>query len=238
MSSTSKVETPNPGGDLPPRVLKRLSTLGHHVAAWGDALEALRGRLHKHRLPEAWQAHVRVGLPEARPSLQQLEIHIQVPDDDNDAADWFVDPESNSTVPALTAGARALLHLPALQKTWSGWLRGSLRADLRLRLGRAWIVDPTALPAQGALPGLGIARWGDFARLAESGRRFRIEFHGSDLVKLDANALSADWEQVAQRLAGCEVGAAVVEELPIKARSLRTLTLTFALRETRWEMLG
>jgi hypothetical protein len=231
---SSKVAVPHPGADLPPRALKRLDALGHHIAAWSGALEALRGRLKKDRLPESWQAHVRAGLPEEiGPPLEAMEIHIRVPEDQA-ADDWWIDFESTPAMPALTAAARALLHLPALQKTWLGWLRGSVLVDLRQRLGRAWIVDPSALPCHGALPGLGLARWADFDRLANSGRRFRIAIQGGDLWTLDAGSEATEWKKVADQLADCELGGAVVEELPVRVGSLRTVA--YALKEGRWQL--
>lgn len=219
-----------PGVELPARVLKQIGALGHHVAVWADALAALRGRLEKDRLPEAWRAHVQAALPESVPTRDELSVQIRVFEED--AAAWVVDPESSLSVPALTAGARALLHLPALHKTWSGWLRGSVLADLQLRLGRAWIVDPTPLPAHGALPGLGMARWAEWARLAESGRRFRIAFAGGESCTLAADSGEAAWKQAAGQLGDCALGGAVVEELPGKTGTLRAVS--FALEEGRW----
>ena len=230
-SLVSTMSFQSPGAELPARVLKQISALGHHVAAWGEALEALRRRLQKDRLPETWQAHVRAALPASVPAPKTLTVPIRVIEKVPGA--WVVEPEHGLSLPALTAGARALLHLPTLHKTWAGWLRGSVLEDLQLRLARAWIVDSTPLPAQGALPGLGIARWGDWARLANSGRRFRIAFLGGETCTLDLDSREADWQMVADQLAVNALDGAVMEELPTKDGTL--LTVSFALREGRWE---
>lgn len=230
-SLVSAMSFQSPGAELPARVLKQISALGHHIAVWGEALEALRRRLEKDRLPEPWQDHVRAALPASAPAPVTLTVPIRV--FEKDAGAWLVEPDHGLSLPALTAGARALLHLPTLHRTWSGWLRRSVLEDLQLRLGRAWIVDSTPLPAQGALPGLGIACWGDWTRLADSGRRFRIAFHGGETCILDSDSRESDWQRVADQLAVTALGGAVIEEVPTRNGTL--VTVSFALREGRWE---
>lgn len=222
----------DPSNELPARAMKRMASLGHHLALWTDALAALRNRLAKDRLPETWRTHVLAGLPEGTGAVDSLALTVHLPV--GEPAGWTVEPRRDEPTPALTASARALLHLPALQKTWATWLRGNVLADLLERLGRAWIVDPSSLPSQGALPGLGIARWADFHRLADSGRRFRLEFKHGDQWTLDPSTVLADWQTVAGQLAGCALGGAVVEELPGQAGTL--LEVSFALRAGRWEL--
>jgi hypothetical protein len=220
------------GDELPARVLKRIGALGHHLALWAEALDALRGRLEKDRVPEAWREHVRAGLPSGGGVLEKLEVSVRVPEED--AAGWVVEPGREEAVPALTAGARALLHLPALRKTWAGWLRESVFEDLKMRLGRAWVVDQALLPSHGALPGLGIARWGDFDRLGETGRSFRVLTKTGEIWTVDVESSELDWKSVADRLAGCAVGEAVVEELGVNDGSL--WRADFEVIEGRWEM--
>lgn len=220
------------GEELPARVLKRIGALGHHLAQWAEVLETLRGRLEKGRLPEAWREHVRAGLPSSGGVLEKLAVSVRVPEED--AAGWVVEPRREDATPVLTAGARALLHLPALRKTWAGWLRESVFEDLKLRLGRAWVVDPALLPAHGALPGLGIARWGDFDRLAETGRSFRVLTKTGEIWTVDVESSGVDWKSAADRLAGCAVGEAVIEELGVHDGTL--WRAVFGVSEGRWEM--
>jgi hypothetical protein len=207
----------NSGNVLPARMVKRIGALGHHVALWAEALETLRGRLEKDRLPEGWRDHVRAGLPDRGATLEQLEVMVRVPE--AEAGGWLVEPQRADAVAALGAGPRALLHLPVLRKTWTGWLRESVFEDLRVRLGRAWVVDPTPLPSHGALPGLGIARWGDFDRLAGTGRVFRISPRRADVWTVDSDSTLSDWKVVADELADCPLGGAVIEQLPAKGGS-------------------
>ena len=220
------------GDELPARVLKRIGALGHHLALWAEALETLRGRLEKDRLPEAWRGHVRAGLPSGGGALEKLEVSVRVPE--QEAAGWVVEPGREEAVPALTAGARALLHLPALRKTWAGWLRESVFEDLKMRLGRAWVVDQALLPSHGALPGLGIARWGDFDRLGETGRSFRVLTKTGEIWTVDVESSEVDWRSVADHLAGCALGDAVIEELGVNDGSL--WRADFEVIEGRWEM--
>jgi hypothetical protein len=229
--SNGQVKLPS-GDELPARVLKRIGALGHHLAQWAEALETLRGRLEKDRLPEAWRGHVRAGLPSGGGILEKLEVSVRVPEED--AAGWVVEPGREEAVPALTAGARALLHLPALRKTWAGWLRESVFEDLKLRMRRAWVVDPALLPSHGALPGLGIARWGDFDRLAETGRSFRVLPKPGEVWMVDAKSSGVDWKSAADRLTGCAVGEAVIEELGVHNGTL--WRAVFGVSEGRWEM--
>lgn len=220
------------GDEMPARVLKRISALGHHLALWAEALETLRGRLEKSRLPEAWREHVRAGLPDLGAAFERLEVMVRMPVDD--VAGWVIAPGQEEAVPALQAGGRALLHLPALRKTWAGWLRESVFEDLKMRLGRAWVVDPTPLPLHGALPGLGLTRWGDFDRLAETGRAFRVLTQTGEVWMVDAKSSGVDWKSVADRLAGCALGEAVIEELGVNDGSL--WRAIFEVIEGRWEM--
>jgi hypothetical protein len=151
-----------------------------------------------------------------------------------DVAGWVIEPGQEETVPALQAGGRALLHLPAMRKTWAGWLRESVFEDLKMRLGRAWVVDPAPLPSHGALPGLGLTRWGDFDRLAETGRAFRVLTQTGEVWMVDAKSSGVDWKSAADRLAGCALGEAVIEELGVHDGTL--WRAVFGLSEGRWEM--
>ncbi len=220
------------GDELPARVLKRIGALGHHLALWAEALETLRVRLEKDRLPEAWREHVRAGLPDHGAAFERLEVMVRIPVED--VAGWVIEPGQEEAVPALQAGGRALLHLPALRKTWAGWLRESVFEDLKMRLGRAWVVDPTPLPSHGALPGLGLTRWGDFDRLAETGRAFRVLTQTGEVWMVNAKSSGVDWKSAADRLAGCALGEAVIEELGVHDGTL--WRAIFGVREGRWEM--
>lgn len=229
---SSAMPRPSSGVEPPARVLKRIAALGHHVAAWAAALDALRSRLEKGRLPVAWRDHLRAGLPLSAAIGDSISLTLRVPD--SDPADWRIEPRVPESLPALSAGARALLHLPVLRKSWAAWLRHSTLEDLRHRLGRAWIVDPAPLPPHGALPGLGLARWGDFLRLSGSGRRFRILLPDAAPLTLDSLSDPADWAGAAGRLGRCNLGGALVEELPVGSGTL--FQAEFVQSGGRWQM--
>ena len=94
--------------------------------------------------------------------------------------------------------------------------------------------DPTPLPLHGALPGLGLTRWGDFDRLAETGRAFRVLTQTGEVWMVDAKSSGVDWKSVADRLAGCALGEAVIEELGVHDGTL--CRAVFGVSEGRWEM--
>jgi hypothetical protein len=229
--SNGQVKLPS-GEELPARVVKRIGALGHHVALWAEAMETLRGRLEKDRLPEPWRTHVRAALPEKGAPWERLEVIVRLPE--SEATEWVVEAAAEGNVPALRAGARALLHLPMLRKSWAGWLRESVFEDLKLRLGRAWLVDPTPLPSHGALPGLGIARWRDFERLRGTGRAFRISDRRGEMTTVGGPSSTSDWEAAAKMLGDCALGEAIVEELSLRKGSF--WRAVFEVSEGRWEM--
>ncbi len=224
---------PSPAPELPARARKRLGALGHHLASFAEALAMLRARCEKGRLPEPLAAHARLclaGLPVSE-LTEAFEVALDVPADAPE--EWTV--ALDEALPAASARACALLHLPGLRRTWGGWLRGSLFQELQTRLPRAWVVDHATIPPHGAIAGLGIADWSGLWRLRADGRTFRVRFQDDvSAVELTDAQSREDWEHTAQRLAAAPPGGAVVTELP-KA-PCRRWQARFTRREGRWEM--
>lgn len=223
-----------PAPPPPDRVRKRIATLGHHLAAYAEALDALRARAGKGRLPERLAPHVGrlldwlpcAAMPDA------FQVALRLPGETPDH--WQVMP--GEAPPCAGAAARALLHLPGLQLLWAGWLRGSVLADLRARLGRAWLADPVPLPPHGAIAGLGIASWADWARLRGSGRVFELRFAGqAGALRLSADETESRWRETAEWLASSAPGAALIAELPAPGTK-DEWRAEFARQGQRWEM--
>lgn len=219
---------------LPDRLPKRLAPLGHHLALFGEALMALRGRLEKGRLPEPLAESVRrglAGLPEAA-LPERLEVTVRVPEEAPE--DWRVEASAHPWM--VTPAACALLHLPGLRALWAGWLRGSVLEDLRRRLPRAWVVEHAVLPPQGAIAGLGLAAWGDFARLRTSGRAFEWRSATDEaMTALTPEADARVWQEAARRLAAALPGEAWVTELT--TGSPARWQAVFACPNQRWDLV-
>ena len=215
---------------------RRMASAGHHVALFGEALEALRRRAAKGRLPDALLSHVRLALarlPETRMG-DAFAVTIGLGEaTDGKPFEWMLEDAGGSA--ELSLPARALLHLPGLKRTWSGWLRESVLADLLQRLPRAWVVEPLDMPPHGAIAGLGIAVWEDLWRLRESGRAFRVAWpETGEKVELGADVAPGVWREAAARMAAAQPGRVWMEERPTlptrwSARYERTA-------EGRWEL--
>lgn len=74
----------------------------------------------------------------------------------------------------------ALLHCPGLQAYWRRHLRGTHLSRLRRLIPHGWIVDPTPLPPQAALPWLNLHSWDDVAALSQQERRLVLKISGFD----------------------------------------------------------
>jgi len=209
---------------LPPKVSRRVAVVGHHLAAFAEALGTLRVRVEKGRLANAELAvFPAFALPET------FTVEVAVPEATPEQWTVVADEGLAWTSPR----ACALLHLPGLKRQWQGLLRGTLLADLMQRLPRCWVVDHAALPPHAAIAGLGLARWADFARLCDRGEGYQIRLEGRTW-QLDAASSVVEWEQAAAQLAASASGSAVVERLGL-APALRQ-RVDFGLIDGRWEL--
>ncbi len=219
--------------ELPDRLRKRIAVLGHHLALFAEALTALRGRAEKGRLPEPLTAHVRLcldWLPQAAMPAS-FEVMLRVPESAPD--DWTVTAAESPSF--LSAAACTLLHLPGLRRMWGGWLRGNVLADLRRRLPRAWVLDHAAVPPYGAIAGLGLSAWAEWARLRSRGRTFEIRLAQEESALVLTPSSDEDiWREAARRLGATLPGRALIAELPGGAPPL--WRAGFAQQNERWEM--
>ena len=72
----------------------------------------------------------------------------------------------------------ALLHMPGLQRTWARELRAAHLRTLQQVVPYSWVVDPTPLPPQAALPKLNLHSWDDVAALGRSSRQLVLKVSG------------------------------------------------------------
>lgn len=72
----------------------------------------------------------------------------------------------------------ALLWSPSLRGTWEKELRGNHLQRLREIVPFGWVVDPTPLPPQGALPRLGVHSWDEVASFSQKERRLVLKISG------------------------------------------------------------
>ena len=72
----------------------------------------------------------------------------------------------------------ALLWSPSMQAIWERELRGNHLRRLRELVPFGWVVDPTPLPPQGALPGLGVHSWDQVACFSQKERRLVLKVSG------------------------------------------------------------
>ena len=224
-----------PAVALSRREQRRLGALGHHLAQWREALELLRRRPEKGELPAASREHIGACLALLPASSEVTRREVGVLIEHKPEARWCATIAAVGDTAEISAAARALLHLPALRRTWAIWLRASVLASLRQRLGVAWMADPADLPCHAAIQGLGLACWADFWRLADSGRRFRVSFAGDPApLVLETQSEAADWQAAAARLGACGLGGALVEELP--GADWQAAQAVFERMDGRWEM--
>ncbi len=223
-----------PATPPPDRVRKRITTLGHHLATYAEALDLLRARARKGRRPEQLALHVgrildwlpQVEMPDA------FQISLVMPRGPLDG--WLASPGESPL--SASAAARALLHLPGLRPVWEGWLRGSVLADLRTRLPRAWVMDPAPLPSHGAIAGLGLAAWADWARLRGSGRLFELRFADqANPLRLSPGHTEAEWEETGRRLQAGAPGSILISEQP-PTNAGQLWQASFTRHQQRWEM--
>lgn len=72
----------------------------------------------------------------------------------------------------------ALLWTPALRPLWERMLRGSHLARIRELLPFAWVVDPSPLPPQAALPKLEVNSWQEVAEFSQKERQLVLKISG------------------------------------------------------------
>ncbi len=72
----------------------------------------------------------------------------------------------------------ALLWSPSLRGIWEKELRGGHLRRLRELVPFGWVVDPTPLPPQGALPRLGVHSWEEVANFSQKERRLVLKISG------------------------------------------------------------
>jgi len=94
----------------------------------------------------------------------------------------------------------SLLWTPALKQVWEQSLRGSHLSRVREIAPHGWVVDPSPLPPQAALPVLGVNSWEEVARFSQKERRLVLKisgFHetawGSRGVHIGHDLSQAEW---------------------------------------------
>ena len=97
----------------------------------------------------------------------------------------------------------ALLWTPSLRRMWEGMLRGSHLQRLREWVPFGWVVDPSPLPPQAALPRLDVHDWEEVGGLSQKERKLVLKisgFHetawGSRGVHVGHDLPSAEWREV------------------------------------------
>ncbi len=213
--------------DLPPTVSQRIAVLGHQLALFAEALQTLRSRVEKGRLPQLDSAK----FPPSYQLPDSFTVTISVPERDPTAWQLLI-----RTAAWPDHRACALLHLPGLKRSWQGLLRQNVLADLWLRLPHCWLVDRAALPPHAALAGLGLARWTDLPRLRHtSDCSFALHFaDANDSCLLEPSTAETKWQQAAERLAQSSPNTIVME-----ARAQQPATnwlASFAHSSGRWTL--
>lgn len=96
----------------------------------------------------------------------------------------------------------AMLWTPALKPVWEQALRGSHLTRVKEITPRGWVVDPSPLPPQAALPGLEVNSWEEVAKFSQKQRRLVLKisgFHetawGSRGVHIGHDLPQAEWEE-------------------------------------------
>jgi hypothetical protein len=96
----------------------------------------------------------------------------------------------------------ALLWTPALRPLWRSMLRGSHLERLRQLVPHGWVVDPSPLPPQAALPRLEVHGWDEVAAFSQKERRLVLKisgFHetawGSRGVFVGHDLATAEWRE-------------------------------------------
>jgi hypothetical protein len=99
----------------------------------------------------------------------------------------------------------ALLWTPALKPVWEQTLRGSHLKRVREIVPRGWVVDPSPLPPQAALPGLEVNSWDEVAKFSQKERRLVLKisgFHesawGSRGVHIGHDLSQGEWSERVQ----------------------------------------
>ncbi|MBK1854080.1 hypothetical protein JO972_03880 [Verrucomicrobiaceae bacterium 5K15] len=72
----------------------------------------------------------------------------------------------------------ALLWSPALRGVWEKELRGNHLKRVREIVPFSWVVDPTPLPPQGALPRIDVHSWDEVANFSQTERRLVLKISG------------------------------------------------------------
>ena len=97
----------------------------------------------------------------------------------------------------------ALLHNHNLESFWLQHLGGGFLKTLLRHVPYTWMVDPTPLPPQGAIPKLGLTNWHQLKNLSQKDRHlilkvsgFSEQAWGARGVFLGSDLSSQDWGQV------------------------------------------
>ncbi len=96
----------------------------------------------------------------------------------------------------------AMLWTPALKPVWEQALRGSHLDRVKEITPRGWVVDPSPLPPQAALPGLEVNSWDEVAKFSQKLRRLVLKisgFHetawGSRGVHIGHDLPQGEWDE-------------------------------------------
>lgn len=100
----------------------------------------------------------------------------------------------------------ALLHMPGLRRAWEAEMRAAHLERLRQMVPFSWVVDPTPLPPQAALPRLELNSWDEVAALGRSARRLVLKISGfsplawgSKSVVVGHDVGTPEWQAALQR---------------------------------------
>jgi hypothetical protein len=114
----------------------------------------------------------------------------------------------------------ALLWTPALKPVWASLMRGSHLERVRELVPQGWVVDPSPLPPQAALPKLDVHSWDEVKHFSQKLRRLVLKisgFHedawGSRGVYIGHDLSSAEWtERLSHALSEFEQQPWIVQE--------------------------
>lgn len=121
-------------------------------------------------------------------------------------ADQSVDGSIKLTPPCLPHLEEklwlALLWTPALQPLWKEVLRGSHLRRIRDIIPFGWVVDPSPLPPQAALPRLDVHSWNEVAGFSQQDRELVLKISGFDEMAWGSRGVfighdlpAAEWKQ-------------------------------------------
>lgn len=92
----------------------------------------------------------------------------------------------------------ALLHTPGLQAYWQRSMRAAHLNRLQETVPHGWVVDPSPLPAQAALPWLNLNSWEQIAALSQKNRRLVLKISGFDPTAWGARSVVIGHDEAAE----------------------------------------